>query len=412
MKLTDKEILKAYLLLHGDIKTSAEANNVLSTLLAEKGSWHHAEDPVDYFLEEIYLTLSACCMVLKKWDGAISYLHEGIVVTFKQWPEYGYGAKKALYHNLAICYVNKLKRKEALEAFRKFIFYEMKTLSNIHYPNFDLYTFRNTKSFALADLKENKISFSSLFDFNDPVDSAYFSCVDHYIDDVTDPVEKMYLDIRREAYSHFRAKCFITSRHLPNMTNHRPSTLDIAPYLNTLMWSHYSAYHNGYCAMYRFPSNMMDVKDSLGYVMKLSEINYVEELQYPNEINFEIGFLTKSKRWEYEHEKRLSYYQLGDTPSHPEVKLQEGCLKEVYIGLRCDSEYAIYEALMDKPGVKVFKMKISNDDIYSLEAEEIDRTTWHPVPPLNTSNTNDCAVKRVWNCSKKSITNDCSGLNN
>ena len=95
MKLTDKEVLKAYLMLHGDIKNSAEANIVLSTLLAEKSSWHHAEDPTDYFLEEIYLTLSACCIVLKNWDDAISYLHEGIEVTFKQWPEYGYGAKKS-----------------------------------------------------------------------------------------------------------------------------------------------------------------------------------------------------------------------------------------------------------------------------------------------------------------------------
>ena len=54
-------------------------------------------------------------------------------------------------------------------------------------------------------------------------------------------------------------------------------------------------------------------------------------------------------------------------------------MKEVYVGLRYDAEYEIYEALLDKHDVKVFKMQICKNDIYSLEAVEIDRAKWFPT---------------------------------
>ena len=167
---------------------------------------------------------------------------------------------------------------EALDARRKEIFNEMKLMSNVHYPHFDFYTFRNTKSFAIADLKENKISFSSLSDFNDPVDSAYFQCADYYISTIEDPVMKMMDEVSVEAYN----------------------------------------------------------------------------------------------------------------------------------GLRCEDEAAIKDALDDKPDVKVYKIQISEQDIYSLEAVEIDRATW--TPKGKDSVKPQCAVKRVFNCLKKSIKNECDGL--
>jgi len=410
MKLNNKDTLKAFILLHDNIKTTSEAATVLSELLAEKSNWSLAEDYMDFFLDTIYGTTGVCYMVLKKWDNAIESFKEGLVAANNRWPEYGYGNKYSLYCNLSICYANKLDKDNCIKAFRNAVFNEIKMNSNVCYPKFDFYTFRNTKPFAISDLKENKLSFSSLFDFNDPVDSAYFSCVDHYINEVTDPVDKLYLEVRREAYSHLRAKCFITSKHLPNRTNYRPSSIDIPPYLNTLMWSHYASYHNGYCAMYNFPMEATQIKDSERFVLKVGEINYVEELQYPDSIDFNTGFYTKSKRWEYEHEKRICYYTLDDTPSHPEVKLPAGCLKEVYIGLRCDDEYGIFEALQDKPDVKVFKMQVSNYDIYSLEAIEVDRATWNPAKRKKVYPSNTCSIRRVISCIKKSIKNDCIGL--
>lgn len=163
-----------------------------------------------------------------------------------------------------------------------------------------------------------------------------------------------------------------------NHSNYRPSMIDIAPYLNTIMWAHYTDYYKGYCAMYNFPSDITSVKDSDGYVLHTGEIDYVEELQYPSEIYFQLGFMTKNNRWEYEHEKRMLYFQRdGVATGHPEVKLPKGCLKKVYIGLRCEDETAIKDALEDKFD-EVYKIKISEQDIYSFEAVEIDRTTWEP----------------------------------
>lgn len=410
MTLTKVQELKAFLQLNSNI-TKANAKYIVKELLSEQNNWHLAGQWQDYFLDQIYDAMGNAYACMDKWDDAIAYYQKGIDAAETNWPEYGYANKQLLYHNIAIAYCNKGLKKEALDAYRKAVYNELKMMSNVSYPTFDFFTFRNSKEFAIADLRESKISFSSLFDFNDPVDSAYFTCSNYYISEISDSAEKMFCEIRYDVYSELRAKCFITSKHLPSNNAHRPSSLDIAPYLNTIMWSHYANYHNGYCAMYNFPTDMTQVKDSEGYCLLTAEINYIDELQYPNSLDFKTGFLTKSRRWEYEHEKRILFYQKsGDTKPHPEVKIPKDALKAVYIGLKCDKEYEIYEALADKPDVKVFKMQISNDDIYSLEAKEIDRSTWHPVKPIIEKKKDQCAVKRVWNCLKKSIKNDCKEL--
>ena len=408
MTLSDKEKLKAYLSLNSNI-TVVNAKKVVTDLLSEEANWHLADDWRDYFLDSIYAAIGVAYCELKDWDNAITYFIKAVEAAEKNWPEYGYRQKSSHYHNLFVCYCNKLMREEALAARRKEIFNTLKVMGNVHYPHFDFYTFRNTKSFAIADLKENKVSFASISSFNDPVDSAYFACADYYISTLTDPIQKMMDEVSREAYDGLRAKCFITSKHLPSITNYRPSSIDIAPYLNTIMWAHYADYHKGYCAMYNFPTDMTVVKDNLGYVLYTGEINYVEELQYPSEIDFKQGFMTKSKRWEYEHEKRMLYFQRdGVAPSYPEVKLPDGCLKEVYIGLRCEAEAAILDAIADKPDVKVYKMQISQSDIYSLEAIEVDRNGMKPSVKVESKP--DCTIKRVFDCLKKSIKNDCKGL--
>lgn len=403
MTLTKEQELKAFLNLNSNI-TSVNAKYIISELLSEKANWHLAGAIHDFFLDHIYDAMGNAYSCLEKWDDAIAYYLKGIEVAEQNWPEYGYENKRLLYHNIAIAYCHKGMKSEALDAYRNAVYHELKLISNISYPSFDFYTFRNCKKYAIADLKESKISFSSLFDFNDPIDSAYFACSDYYIKQITDAPDKMFCEVRYEVYSELRAKCFITSEHLPSNNAYKPASLDVAPYLNTLMWSHYADYHNGYCAMYNFPTDMTQVKDSKGYCLMTAEIDYIDELQYPNSLDFKTGFLTKSKRWEYEHEKRILFYQKsGSTAPHPEVMIPETALKAVYIGLKCDQEYAIYEALLDKPQVKVFKMQISKDDLYSLEAVEVDRTKWHPVLPSTNQSAKECSIKRLWNCFKNAF---------
>lgn len=90
------------------------------------------------------------------------------------------------------------------------------------------------------------------------------------------------------------------------------------------------------------------------------------------------------------------------------MKLPAGCLKEVYIGFRCENEWEIYDALKDQPEVKVFKIRISQSDIYSLEAVELDRTTWKPK--VKEQPKKECVIKRVYHCMKKSFMNNCPAL--
>ncbi len=50
-------------------------------------------------------------------------------------------------------------------------------------------------------------------------------------------------------------------------------------------------------------------------------------------IDFPVAFFTKSKDWEYEHEKRLLYYDVNSTELYHEISIPQDSLTDIYFGV-------------------------------------------------------------------------------
>ncbi len=72
----------------------------------------------------------------------------------------------------------------------------------------------------------------------------------------------------------------------------------------------------------------------------------------------------------------------------------------MYIGLRCEDSKVkdILDAVKDKPEVSVYRMKISDRDIYSIEPELIREGTKHLQDGQKTGN---CFCRCICKCIKK-----------
>lgn len=250
-----------------------------------------------------------------------------------------------------------------------------------HWPNESFYSFRSVSEYSLQDLRNNTVSLSSVSTFNDPVDSSFFPWIDKQLrEKSTDDARKIYLEAMKEAFGKYRARCFVATRPLPlnweEAKAPRESFENVPPYCNTLMWAHYSNYHKGFCVEYNIPSDVAGVDVRTKRVVAMRPINYVDNMPYKQELSFEEAFLTKSKRWEYEHEVRMIYFKQGDNSANPVVSLgndYEKSIRAVYIGMRCHKEHEaeILDIMRAHPSIPVYRMKVSNNDIYSLERELI-----------------------------------------
>lgn len=375
INLPQKEQLRAYFTLHQEIRNKAEARIVISDLTAHANDWEIAKDWRDYFYQDYFLLLSTAYIVIEDYKSALVTLIDGLKEFEVAYKEYGYSVKAETYHRIGVCYCNLGDAGSAYEAFRNSVYYGLFDMNHKHYTRYEHYCFRSSDNYAIADLRDGKLSLSSIFAFNDPVDSAYFPWMEWQMKTVDNEANKLFIDLMYKAYGEFRARCFIGDKPLPDDYGTPRRRYDILPvYENTIMWAHYADYHKGYCAKYVFPMDFTSQPEDNGVAIMMAPINYVEYMPFKDSMTFQEGFLTKSSRWSYEHENRIIYYQKdGVTPDHPEVNHPKGCLKEIYIGLRCEEARAqmILEAVNDKPEVSVYRMRISERDIYSIEPELI-----------------------------------------
>ena len=93
-------------------------------------------------------------------------------------------------------------------------------------------------------------------------------------------------------------------------------------------------------------------------------------------IDRNVAFFTKSKDWEYEHEKRLLYYDVNSTELYHEISIPQDSLTDIYFGVRCSDNdiEKVITALRGKK-VKYHKMVIDLNDIYRLHARDYDPNT-------------------------------------
>lgn len=357
-----------------------QASQILSQLLPYSDSWDNCRDKtIGYIYGKLIITVAQCYLIQGNYAKAVQIANVGIL-KMEADSDYFHNEKSSIYEILGRCYSQLGDKKKAIEAIEKMPYYDTFQL-NTHWPNESIYSFRSVSEYSLQDLRNNTVSLSSVSTFNDPVDSSFFPWINKQLrEKSTDEARKIYLEAMKEAFGRYRARCFVASRPLPLTPQEallsRKNFEDKQPYCNTLMWAHYADYHKGFCVEYNIPKEVTGVNPQAKRVVALRPIDYVDNMPYKQELSYKDAFLTKSKRWEYEHEVRMIYFKQGDDSANPVVSLgtdYDKSIKAVYLGIRCHKEHEaeILDIMKDHPNIPVYRMKVSNNDIYSLEREQI-----------------------------------------
>lgn len=253
-------------------------------------------------------------------------------------------------------------------------FNEFQNLNRTTYA-VDVYSYRTPSEFAIKDLRESTLSFSSLFDFNDPVDSAYFTIEEENRKALADECEKMASRLISEAYANFRARSLVSNLDFDKLHNHiNPPRVYLSKtpeYESTLMWGYYTEYHKGFCVKYNLDERL--TTNEADEEVMLAQMDYVSDMPYNAKLTFKTCFLTKNIDWKHEREKRLLYFCSRKSSPHPTIHISPKCIKAVYLGVRCspDTIKEIKQALSDKPHVELYQMKISSTNVYALEAVRV-----------------------------------------
>lgn len=283
-----------------------------------------------------------------------------------------------LYHNIGISWhkLNKLYDDNAVEAFRKSIFYLLGLSSHISYSPV-CYSFRRCSTYLYQALIKEQINLSSPTTFNDPFDSPIIAFLDNQ-----DEISKL---IRAAYLSCVKIACFVSNVMQPFSKDPNNLIVDIVwdkqkrenavpEFLNELMWAHYADYHKGVCIKYHFPSSFTQV-----YTKPNMPVRYFRDVEYKDDlsvlnaqdsISIKDAFFAKSKAWEYENELRLIQCDLNGKENFDAIDIPNS-IEAIYFGVRCPQRDidAIME-IMKKRVLITKTTKIINDKLETIENKE------------------------------------------
>lgn len=376
MDFTPEDQVKSYLYLHdGTEITECNADQFIGDLEPMKTNWPRRDYRDKGVLSSVYCTLAEAYFKKKNIVKAIELMQEGIE-EIHQLSNYAYGVLSTMYKQLGHYYVYANQDEDALKNFRLHVFYLC--ISHTHYNVREFYSFRSVSEYSLKDLRDNTITLADPDTFNDVVDSLIHPWFYAQRQDLRTDLELKEADMLQEAWGYARIRCFAFNRPLPTMENPNPKPYsDRAEYSNTLMWSHYTNNHQGFCVRYQFPSTLTHEDLANKRVLVMGEVQYVENVPMDTEsFDLQKAFFTKSKDWSYEHEKRLLYYDIDTTEKYHSVTVPEDSITDVYFGVRCSDEdkKSIVDTLKGK-NVNYHRMVVDLNDIYRLLPKDFDPVT-------------------------------------
>lgn len=148
---------------------------------------------------------------------------------------------------------------------------------------------------------------------------------------------------------------------------------------STLMWSHYSNSHTGFCVGFDSENPFFKDYRKIADIQKIfwSVIYSNQRIKVPTEKGEKIDMkvlLTKSKEWEYEEEERLIVFlRLAKKIIKSEpydiylYKIPHTLIKEIIVGVNCPkNEQKIIENFCKKNNIELYKCKIS-DEHFNME---------------------------------------------
>lgn len=365
------------------IATHQQANDVLAYLLPLKDEWKEYYKVVDSFVfPHIYESIACSFQTLGKYEEAISFLEECLKViesaTEYQWL---FNVKSQLYQLLTILYFEQDDIETAKKVLNDSIFYFLLQCNHTHYDNFDFYSFRPLSDYLLDSITNNYITVTDPQEFNDPVDPPLLSHLDYLINNTENTKDKQLYNLQKEIYGKVRIRCLLRTLPLPlkegrdlheRDANERERNL-------TTMWAYYADNHKGICIKYVLPKELTAHETNKDSVLLLHEVSYQQYYELKKDaFNFQEALFSKGLFWQHEHESRLVYFHRYKDDKFIKIDIPNDCITEIYIGVRTTllDKLKIKEAIKDKPNIKLFQMKISDTNLFQLEAESIDRSAW------------------------------------
>lgn len=312
--------------------------------------------------------------------------------------KYMFEIKLALYGNLGLCWhkLGQLYNNMAVNAFKKYIYYQLTLSNHTSYSSLTCYSFRSCSKFLFQSLINDTLNLSSPTTFNDIFDCPIIELMNN-----EDEVSKLI----REAYLNgVKVACFVKNEKLPYtnesgddvIRDDKKNERDEEEYLNELMWAHYADSHNGICIKYKFPSHITTTgNDSKNYVAYFKDVEYTSDLKkysQQNSINTKDAFFVKGEAWKYENELRLLYYNPTNRDSHISLPISN-CIEAVYFGVKCsdkdkqtiknilkDKKCMSYkhqwtgektEEIKEEKDIEFFQMKIDDKTFGAVKADKI-----------------------------------------
>lgn len=292
---------------------------------------------------------------------------------------YKFDLKSALFCNLGLCWhkLGRLYDNMAIEAFKKYIFYQLTLSNHTSYNGLTCYSFHNCSKYLFQSLINDTLNLSSPTTFNDIFDCPIIELMNN-----DDDVSKL----ERVAYlSGIKVACFVKNEKLPYsnnpfdapIRNYKKNKRDNKEYLNELMWSHYADSNKGICIKYKFSSDVTsnggDGKDYVAYFKDIEYTTNLKKYSNQNTINFKDAFFAKGKSWKYENELRLLYYNPTNNDDHVSFPISN-CIEAVYFGVKCSDKdkETIINILKDRKCVSSKSQWIDNTSKEIIDEKDIE----------------------------------------
>jgi hypothetical protein len=257
--------------------------------------------------------------------------------------KYMFEIKSALYSNLGLCWhkLGILYDNLAIEAFKKYIFYQLTLSNHTSYSDLTCYSFRSCSKFLFQSLINESLNLSSPTTFNDLFDCPVLELMNN-----EDEVSRLI----REAYLRgVKVACFVKNEKLPYLNENSDDLIrddkknikDDEEYLKELMWAHYADSHSGICIKYKFPGDVTTTgSGEKNYVAYYKDVEYTSDLRkysQQSSINTSDAFFAKGEAWNYENELRLLYFNPTNHDSHISLPISN-CIEAIYFGVKCSEK--------------------------------------------------------------------------
>ena len=373
--------IKDFIATHEVINTKEEADAVLAFFESLKDEWKeytHLQDTAVFPC--IYEVIANAYRILEMPQQAISTLKECLdIITNESYYKWSFKIKADIYTNLAVLYYNLGDIDNARNNIRLAICQYLTRFNFISYNDFSFYAFRPIRDYITNGIRDNQMSLANPTSFNDPVDPALLSHLQLLIEAESKKEEKDLLQLQKDVYGEIRIACLSRAIPLPTEEYDPASYVKDPPFKEinkSTMWGYYANSHKGICIKYVFPSSFTDHDHQKnGEVLILRNVLYKDQYDpHSDTFNYDDGFFAKGKAWAHEGECRLVYFkEEGNVSDYPYIDLPDNCIKEIYIGCKASAEdkSLLKQALINKPGIKLFQMKVSPNNLFELEPKAI-----------------------------------------